>query len=568
MARTVATKQSQSKEREQNSKERSRQPEQQPDPYSKIFSLQRMVGNRAVEQILGKGTVLQRKCACGGSAGLTGECSECENKTLTLQRRTSDRSETDQVPPIAHEVLSLPRIPMMQAKLTIGESDHPLEREADRIAEQVLAAPVHSVASSAPVHIQRFTRQASGQADMVAPASVDRVLASPGSPLEPALQQDMEQRFGYDFSQVRVHTDAAAERSAQDVNANAYTVGHNIVFGAGRFSPGTHEGRRLLAHELTHVVQQTGFNRTHMSQSNENPSWLPISTSHGRIQLQRFLSSEPAGGCGVCYGIPANAGKAAHTLIQTEFEILYPLGLVELGVSSADDDNGRLDLAIAVPGGFEIGEIKPANAKGYEDGITQIAKYIGLISTKFPSATIKPLTKLLPSVIFPTLSSDCPVQVLAVNPPVGGVYGYFCKPSFAQLKRKGCSCPTPRKMQEEEKKEKKEKKEEKKENTDPKAVPQRDAKRFEQQILDFIHEVIVGGQEVEEAVRKFLNDHPEIVRNIELIIAGIAAGAILTDILSAGTATAKDPLIAAILSAMFRIARAMRAVLPALGGAF
>jgi len=66
----------------------------------------------------------------------------------------------------------------------------------------------------------------------------------------------MEQRFGYDFSRVRVHSGAAAEQSAQDVNANAYTVGHDVVFGAALFAPGTHAGQRLLAHELTHVVQQ------------------------------------------------------------------------------------------------------------------------------------------------------------------------------------------------------------------------------------------------------------------------------------------------------------------------
>ncbi len=68
----------------------------------------------------------------------------------------------------------------------------------------------------------------------------------------------MERRFGHDFSRVRVHTDAAAEQSARDVNAHAYTVGTDIVFGAGRYAPGSGEGRRLLAHELTHVVQQSG----------------------------------------------------------------------------------------------------------------------------------------------------------------------------------------------------------------------------------------------------------------------------------------------------------------------
>ncbi len=67
----------------------------------------------------------------------------------------------------------------------------------------------------------------------------------------------MEPRFGYDFSKVRVHTDARAAESAQAVNASAYTVGRNVVFGTGQYVPETHEGRRLLGHELTHVVQQS-----------------------------------------------------------------------------------------------------------------------------------------------------------------------------------------------------------------------------------------------------------------------------------------------------------------------
>jgi hypothetical protein len=68
----------------------------------------------------------------------------------------------------------------------------------------------------------------------------------------------MEQRFSHDFSSVRVHTDATADRSARDVHAHAYTVGSDIIFGAGRFVPGTQDGRQLIAHELTHVVQQSG----------------------------------------------------------------------------------------------------------------------------------------------------------------------------------------------------------------------------------------------------------------------------------------------------------------------
>lgn len=89
-----------------------------------------------------------------------------------------------------------------------------------------------------------------------APSIVHEVLRSPGQPLDSATRASMDQRFGYDFSSVRVHSGAAAERSAQEVNAKAYTVGHNLVFGAAQFAPGTHGGRRLLAHELAHVVQQ------------------------------------------------------------------------------------------------------------------------------------------------------------------------------------------------------------------------------------------------------------------------------------------------------------------------
>lgn len=157
----------------------------------------------------------------------------------------------------------------IQTKLQISEPGDTYEREADRIADQVMAAPSTGAVSSGPLHIQRFSGQPAGQT-REAPASVDRVLASPGRPLEPALRQDMEQRFGYDFSQVRVHTGAAAEQSAQDVNALAYTVGHHITFGAGRFAPEMSEGRRLVAHELAHVLQNSNTDDSHISSANSN----------------------------------------------------------------------------------------------------------------------------------------------------------------------------------------------------------------------------------------------------------------------------------------------------------
>ena len=190
---------------------------------------QQQIQQRDIDGSIRKvGGVLQRQCtSCGNHTMAGGECQECGKKKTSLQR-----------------------------KLTIGASNDPLEQEADQVADQVMAAPANSAVSGTPLCIQRFAEQAAEQTD-TAPASVDRVLAGSGSPLETGLRQDMESHFSHDFSQVRIHSGATAEHSARDVNANAYTAGRNIVFAAGWFAPGTHEGRRLLAHELTHVVQQS-----------------------------------------------------------------------------------------------------------------------------------------------------------------------------------------------------------------------------------------------------------------------------------------------------------------------
>jgi hypothetical protein len=92
------------------------------------------------------------------------------------------------------------------------------------------------------------------------PSAVGDVLRSPGQALDPAARAALEPRFGHDFSRVRVHADSAAAESARAVNALAYTAGPHVVFDAGRYAPATSEGRKLLAHELTHVVQQSGQN--------------------------------------------------------------------------------------------------------------------------------------------------------------------------------------------------------------------------------------------------------------------------------------------------------------------
>ncbi|WP_198929179.1 DUF4157 domain-containing protein [Marinobacter sp. X15-166B] len=180
------------------------------------------------------GRILQRKCACGEHTSGGGECAACVN----------------------HEK---PRQPL-QTKLHIGAANDNYESEADRVADEVVSMqqPVacerNTYLQARPV-MQRRSAQSEGSATDV-PAIVQEVLASSGRALDSATRAYMEPRFGHDFSQVRIHDDWRAGESANAVNATAYTVGQDVVFQSGSYNPGSTAGRRLLAHELVHTVQQ------------------------------------------------------------------------------------------------------------------------------------------------------------------------------------------------------------------------------------------------------------------------------------------------------------------------
>jgi hypothetical protein len=120
----------------------------------------------------------------------------------------------------------------------------------------------------------------------LAPPIVHEVLRSPGQPLDDATQAYFELRFGHDFSRVRVHTDAWAAESARAVNAIAYTVGDDMVFDSGRFAPTSSAGRELLAHELTHVIQQSSPLAPGGSQAAPHPSGLLIGPLGDRFEQE------------------------------------------------------------------------------------------------------------------------------------------------------------------------------------------------------------------------------------------------------------------------------------------
>ena len=186
---------------------------------------------------------------------------------------------------------------------TINRPGDSYEQEADRAAEQVMRATRHG--ASAPIlstyapGLQRacdcggtcsdcqagkhdhehstlqLKAADAGPRALQAPPAVNRVLSSPGQSLDAQTRAFMEPRFGSNFSHVRVHSGIEAEQSAQAVGALAYTVGPNIVFGTGQYAPSNPAGRRLLAHELAHVIQQRGTSVLLQRQPKDPPDKTP-----------------------------------------------------------------------------------------------------------------------------------------------------------------------------------------------------------------------------------------------------------------------------------------------------
>ena len=178
---------------------------------------------------------------------------------------------------------SAPR--QMQARLAIGPPGDAFEAEAERVARQVTQAPESTPASrvgraaagtsatGAPLVQLQAT---GGRAGREAPSVAHEAVVAPGRALDSGTRAFMEPRFGHDFRQVRVHTDTSADGAAAAVGARAFTVGRDIVFRAGEYAPATPAGRQLLAHELTHVVQQSSAeNSPALQRQEEDPPRLP-----------------------------------------------------------------------------------------------------------------------------------------------------------------------------------------------------------------------------------------------------------------------------------------------------
>src|SRR5215212_4169292 len=170
----------------------------------------------------------------------------------------------------------------IQPKLKVSQPNDVYEQEADKVAENIMSMtndnPIATTFSHKEEKIDRkcavcemkekekkeeklkISKKPSNtsileESDEIS-NEINNIRSDSSIPLDGSTREFMESRFGYDFSNVRVHADEKAARSAQSVNALAYTIGNDIVF-EGQYKPDTLEGKRLLAHELTHVLQQT-----------------------------------------------------------------------------------------------------------------------------------------------------------------------------------------------------------------------------------------------------------------------------------------------------------------------
>ena len=186
------------------------------------------------------GAASKSSCTCGG------ECPGCKAKSnaLAALRREAERPAQ-----------------AMAGSLRISEPGDAHERQAEQIADRIVQGPAPQafgpLAAEGP-SLDRLAEARPASPDLGgAPAGVRGALSSPGRALDTPVRDFMEERFGVGFAHVRVHEGGAAHQSATALGARAYTLGDHIVFRDGAYRPDTASGQRTLAHELTHVVQQS-----------------------------------------------------------------------------------------------------------------------------------------------------------------------------------------------------------------------------------------------------------------------------------------------------------------------
>ncbi|MBW2738206.1 MAG: DUF4157 domain-containing protein [Deltaproteobacteria bacterium] len=229
-------------------------------PADRILFLQRTIGNQAVQRLIKSGT-LQAKLKIGQPGDkYEQEADRVADAVMRMpvpgvQRQVEpeeEEEETLQPKPLVNQIT-----PLVQVQRQEEPEEEEEMLQAKPLAEEITPLVQRQVEPEEEKE-ELQAKATSGHISEVNPNLESHIhsLNGGGQPLSESERSYFEPRFGRDFSQVRVHTDAQAAELAQVVNARAFTVGRNVLFGAGGYAPETASGQRLIAHELTHTIQQ------------------------------------------------------------------------------------------------------------------------------------------------------------------------------------------------------------------------------------------------------------------------------------------------------------------------
>ncbi len=393
------------------------------------------------------------------------------------------------------------RLSGVQTKLVVNQPGDRDEQEADRIADQVMRMPDPTVQRQAePEEEEVEALQMKSLAAQISPllqhemigeenaeeaflqarganrqvpiitspveAAVQGVRRGGGQPLDPVTRAFMEPRFGHDFGRVQVHTDARAANSARAVNALAYTVGHDVVFAAGQYQPRSGQGRRLLAHELSHVVQQSvdspSLQRQPQSEFDAeeernlppvviplSPRTIPIANLTSTPDLPDTSPAAQAGGAkskkdGPTVEASVKAGqKTGETQeVTTNIELVIPIGRGGIpGTPIVVGKSASLEVAAQPEAGSSLHPNLALNAsikllslelKSSRFGSLDLAGKAG-VSHEYRSPTLGPEPTAATSKTSLKGGFEAkykpPLKVLGVQPYLWGSVGFKVKPS-------------------------------------------------------------------------------------------------------------------------------------------
>jgi hypothetical protein len=468
---------------------------------------------------------------------------------------------------------SLLHLPV-QRKLTIGSPNDPLEHEADAVADKVMRMPEprfiqrkcaeceeEEMLQQKPLasSITPFIQAKGNDSETASDAISQRISStrSSGSSMDSNTQNFMESRFGKDFSNVKIHTGDYAAQLSEELNAQAFTVGNDIYFNSGRYDTGSYSGKHLLAHELTHTVQQT----------NEFVRKIQRFTSNCLSMLRREAQ--------LASPLRVITGNAVHLAIQADFAETVS-GSRSVGIPGASaaplrtmglcgEDTTQIasqiiggragmgypDLAKTTGTVLEVAEIKPASFRCAIDGEAQLAGYVDQGNASDSPQIAWRAAQGITSVV-PMLPSTYPGKTIIIGTYM--VQIEWCNSGLLVYQVMGSSLPVPVVVPVPV--------------ASPNTVPNPSPARVREHsgwetIRDFAREAIESGETASERIRQFLIANPEL---IDLVIGVGVLGLIATfgeDIATLGAGLLDDLVTVPFFASMISVAMELRQAIAA-----